>query len=281
MPPIPVATVKPGYKPQSEDTSIDVDVLLFNCLRQVTPLQRVERFIAFNRSTRELALVGNPAGREKEYYLKRRLGDEWLDQLTDPAGKIVISDPITFAQKIAAILEPLTIPYYVGESVASSLQGENRSTEDLDLVIEISSDTQVGQLIPAFQAADFYISETAVADAVYSSQINSSFNVLDQQSIEKADIFVTKDDAFSQSKMARRHLLPIPGKGEIYVCSPEDIILQKLRWSGGRESQKQKRDVLGVLKLQRDSLDYEYLVQWAERLGLTDSLAQVFQEAGI
>ncbi|MBW4520990.1 MAG: hypothetical protein KME16_14965 [Scytolyngbya sp. HA4215-MV1] len=282
MPPIPLATVKPGYKPQAEDTSIDIDVLQFNLLRKLSPLKRVERFISLNRSSREFALVNNPPEFARTHYLRRRLGEEWLNKLINPEGAVVIEDPIAFTRKIAAILKPIGIPYYVGGSVASSLLGENRNTEDLDLVIEVS-DIQIPDLIQAFLAEDFYISEGAVSEAVRSPHPFKSFNIVDNETIEKADIFILKSDPFSRSKMNRRCLIPISNKGSIYVCSAEDIILQKLLWAKvhNNDSQKQKRDILGVLKLQRNDLDYGYLVDWAARLELVEALNQSFQEAGI
>ncbi|WP_332954705.1 hypothetical protein [Microcoleus sp. AR_TQ3_B6] len=37
MPPIPRVTVNSGYKPQSIDTSIEAEVLMFQLLQQLTP----------------------------------------------------------------------------------------------------------------------------------------------------------------------------------------------------------------------------------------------------
>ena len=68
----------------------------------------------------------------------------------------------------------------------------------------------------------------------------------------------------------------------IPIYSPEDIVLQKLSWykliPGG--SQKQWRDVLGVLKVQGERLDRAYLNQWALTLQLTDLLSGALLESG-
>ncbi|NJO43592.1 MAG: hypothetical protein HC865_24190 [Cyanobacteria bacterium RU_5_0] len=279
MPIIPKAIVKPGYRTQAEDTSIDADVFLFAQLRKLTLAQRTERFASFNRSVRQLTLANAPAGSKRSHYLKKRFGEAWFNAMLDLNGNIMIQDPIATVRKMAAILEPLHIPYYVGGSVASSLLGESRYTEDVDLVIEISQ-TQVQSLIQAFLNDEFYISETAIIEAVESSDASKSFNVINNESLEKIDLFVLKDNRFAHNKMARRRFLDLP-EGGIYICSAEDIILQKLIWRNRSESQKQWRDVLGVLKVQVETLDYGYLADWADQLGVLDALNQALVEAGI
>ncbi|MEG4997709.1 hypothetical protein [Microcoleus sp. B4-D4] len=295
MPPMPTVTVKSGYKPQSIDTSIEVDVLMFQLLRQLTPQQKVQRTCAFNQSVRKMAISGiknqYPNATEakvRQEFIKRCLGAEWIKALSNSKdwGELVIADPIELAQKIADILLPLNIPYVVGGSVASSLLGENRSTQDLDLVIDLEART-AQRLIDAM-SGEFYISDSAVNEAIAKSRTaprESSFNVIYLPSMEKADIFVmSSDDHFSTSVMSRRQLYPISGLTEegIYIYSPEDIVLQKLSWykliPGG--SQKQWRDVLGVLKVQGERLDIAYLNQWALTLKLTDLLSGALLESG-
>jgi hypothetical protein len=295
MPLIPTVTVKSGYKPQSIDTSIEADVLMFQLLRQLTHQQKVQRTCAFNQAVRRLAILGienqYPNATEakvRQEFIKRCLGAEWIEVLSDSKdwGELVIADPIELAQKIASILLPLKIPYVVGGSVASSLLGENRSTQDLDLVIDLEAGT-AQRLIDAM-SGEFYISESAVTEAITKSRTaphESSFNVIYLPSMEKADIFVMSSyDPFSASVMRRRQLYPVNGLTEegIYIYSPEDIVLQKLSWykliPGG--SQKQWRDVLGVLKVQGERLDLAYLNQWAVTLQLTDLLSGALLQSG-
>jgi hypothetical protein len=81
-------------------------------------------------------------------------------------------------------------------------------------------------------------------------------------------------------KFERRRLIEFEGTA-LYFASPEDVILNKLRWRQHSGSEKQWRDVLGVLKVQAETLDYRYLVEWAERLKLADTLNLAMTEAGI
>lgn len=290
MPQIPISAVTPAYRSQSEDTSIDADVLMFQLLRQLTPQQRTQRFRHFNQATRKLTIIAIKnnypnASSSKIYqeFIRRHLGSEWLTILklkaTEFEEKFRIENPLKIASQMATLFETLNIPYLVGGSVASSLLGESRSTQDLDLVISISLST-AQQLIRVMEQ-EFYISESAVVEAVTEKR---SFNVIHLTSLEKIDIFVIGDDAFSRSKMNRRQLYKInESEKGIYMYSAEDIILQKLYWYllSATESQKQWRDVLGVLKVQGERLDFNYLNQWAEILKVQSLLELALQQAGL
>jgi hypothetical protein len=160
----------------------------------------------------------------------------------------------------------------------------------LDLVVDLEVET-APQLI-AVMAEEFYISESAVNEALQKAKTSpheASFNAIYLPSLEKVDIFVmSNDDPFSRSVMNRRQLYPISNltsdatDSGIYIYSPEDIILQKLSWytliPGG--SQKQWRDVLGVLKVQGEGIDRSYLHQWAIALELTDLLNTALLQSG-
>jgi hypothetical protein len=246
---MPQATVKQGYRAQAEDTSVDADVLMFTLLRQLTPFLKAQRVQKLDRSIRKLS----------------------------PTRKAVIEDPISLASAISRILERLGIEYYIGGSLASSLWGESRYSEDLDLVIEITP-LQSPALIQALEN-EFYISEIAVEDAVNGRC--TSFNVISLASSEKIDLFISGNDAFSHSKMARRIQYPLTDEASIWLCSTEDIILQKLVWGKASQSEKQWRDVLGVLKVQCDNLDYSYLTDWADTLGILNLLTEALVQSGI
>lgn len=282
MPLIPTFLAKPGYRPQAEDTSIDADVFYFTSLRQKPSAWRTERFISFNRSTRQLCLAAattqTPNASMRLEYVRRRLGLQWVDRISSLEEAVVVVDPIAFARKVIGILEPLDIAYYIGGSVASSLLGENRYTEDIDVIIELSK-IKVQPLLEAFLAASFYISDMAVEDAVTGRC--SSFNVLDNETLEKADLFILQNTRFAKSKMARRIQQELPDGSSIWISSPEDIVLQKLVWGRGSQSEKQWRDVLGVLKLQGNSLDFEYLRRWSAEMELAETLDRAFRESGL
>jgi hypothetical protein len=110
-------------------------------------------------------------------------------------------------------------------------------------------------------------------------------NVIHLDTMQKVDIFLLSDQPLAQAEMQRRQQLVITQNPErlAWLPSSEDIILQKLIWYrlGDRVSDREWRDVLGVLKVQACRLDFNYLAQWAETLKLADLLAQALREAGI
>ncbi|MES1024305.1 hypothetical protein ABN584_15560 [Gloeocapsa sp. BRSZ] len=211
----------------------------------------------------------------------RWLGADSADRLyKNNQGKIVDAEAIQLALTIAAIFDNLEIPYLIGGSVASSILGEPRATLDVDFVADLQL-THVPSLL-ALMNQDFFIDETMVTEAI---EHQSSFNVIHLESMLKADIFLLSNQPLVQSEMQRRQQLIITQNPQrlAWLPSAEDIILQKLIWyrMGGGVSDRQWRDVLGVLKVQADKLDINYLTQWAESLNITEILTQAFQQAGV
>jgi hypothetical protein len=174
-------------------------------------------------------------------------------------------------------LDRAGIDYMVTGSIVSSLQGEPRSTHDLDLVVAVQPE-HVLALLNAFPAPHFYVDEAAVVEAI---EVRGVFNVIDRREGDKVDFWMLRDDDFDRSRFGRRYEEEVFGI-RIKVSSPEDTILAKLRWaklSGGGD--RYVRDALGVYEVQRDSLNLSYLEDWASRLGVVDLLQRVRDEADV
>jgi hypothetical protein len=193
----------------------------------------------------------------------------------------MLPDPIQVVAQVARALEEIGIPYLVGGSLASSRYGLPRTTQDVDLVVDLRED-QVVRLVNVLQD-EFYIDAGMIREAIAQ---RSCFNVIHLQAAYKVDLFLIKADTWAQMEMARRRTErtgPDDSSVTLNFCSPEDIILHKLDWYrlGGGVSDRQWSDVLGVLKVQASALEGAYLRHWTSELGLTELLDRAMREAGV
>lgn len=190
----------------------------------------------------------------------------------------MLLEPILVTAKVTAVLEELGIRYLIGGSLASTMYGMVRTTQDSDIVAELSVE-HVQPFINALQT-EFYVDEEMIAEAVTRQ---TSFNIIHRESMFKVDVFIPRQRAFELSQLARarRQVLSIEPRVEASVASAEDTLLAKLEWyrMGGEVSERQWRDVLGVLKVQTGSLDLKYLHRWARELGVDDLLNRALTQS--
>lgn len=190
----------------------------------------------------------------------------------------MISDPVSLVAEVAQELERLGVRHLVGGSLASSVYGTPRATQDADLIADLAPD-QVASFVAALSDR-FYADAEMIGEAV---RRKASFNLLHLLTMFKIDVFVMREDAWWQEEMARGRTERI-GEGTnactLRFASPEDMVLQKLVWfkRGGAISDKQWSDVLGILRVQSSILDHEYLERWSAHLGVADLLRRATNE---
>ncbi|WNG50823.1 hypothetical protein F0U60_46890 [Archangium minus] len=191
-----------------------------------------------------------------------------------------MSEPfvIQVALLCAEAFEQVQAGYFLGGSLASSLQGEPRATNDIDFVVDL----QPAQVEPLRQAlgSDFEVDAEALRDAVMR---RASWNIFHLPTVTKVDVFLLRPGAFDRSEFSRRRRVVLTSDGRgLYIKSPEDSVLRKLLWfrEGGEVSSTQWRDVVQILRLAAGTLDSAYLREWAGQLGTQDLLARAMAEAG-
>ena len=144
--------------------------------------------------------------------------------------------------------------------------GVPRFTQDIDIVIDPTPEA-LNRLVTSLDPARIYVSPTAQEALATRDQ----FNLIDSASGWKVDLMIRKDRPFDRSEFARRiqaRILDV----DVYVASAEDTVLAKLEWAAMGGSERQVADAAGVLAVQGDRIDHEYLDRWAPELGVTDLL---------
>lgn len=181
--------------------------------------------------------------------------------------------------RVTSTLERLRVPYLVGGAIASSALGIYRTTQDADVVADLRS-PHVAPFVEAL-SGEFYLDEERIRHAVAR---RSSFNMIHLERALKVDVYLLGSDPFARQQIPRRRRIAAPGiEGAGFdIASPEDLVLQKLRWyrQGGELSERQWLDVLGVLKVQQPTIDRAYMDGWAVELGVADLLARACAESG-
>ena len=186
--------------------------------------------------------------------------------------------PLTVVLGVIDILESLGTRYHLGGSFASAVHGVPRQTMDADIVVDLDAD-RVARLVDRLKN-DFYVDPEVAADAV---SRRGSFNAIHLESGFKVDFFVKGDSDFDESEFERSELQQITDDPprSVYVKTAEDTVLRKLHWytAGGGVSDRQWRDVLGVIMTGGEDIDRKYLREWAVRLGLSETLIRALSEA--
>lgn len=188
------------------------------------------------------------------------------------------NEPLEVTLKVTGVLEKLGVPYLISGSLASTLYGMIRTTQDADIVAEMRLE-HLAPFVAALQD-EFYLDEEMIVAAI---RRHASFNIIHRETMFKVDIFIPRSRPYLRAQLARaqRETFVFESEVSAQFASPEDTILSKLEWyrMGGEVSERQWRDVLGVLKIRAGSLDLDYLRKWAAELQIGDLLECALKEA--
>lgn len=190
----------------------------------------------------------------------------------------MLPEPIAVTLEVIEVLESLGVDYLIGGSFATAVYGVARMTADADLMADLRLD-QVEPLTRAL-SGHFYMDAESIREAI---RHRSSFSVIHLTTMFKVDVFIPRQRPYSRMQFERRVKQPLSAEADrmAYVSSAEDNVLTKLEWYrlGTEVSERQWRDVLGVLKAQSGRLDVAYMRQWAAALEVADLLEKALTEA--
>ncbi len=177
------------------------------------------------------------------------------------------------ADRLWRVLASAGIEFVIVGSVASSVAGEARTTQNVDILAVIQSEHV--EALGSALAGHYYFDAESARKALIA---NRSFNVIALEGLLKFDFFPA-NDAFARSQQQRKRFLTVAylSLDPVPVATPEDTILAKLRWynEGGRVSSHQWRDIEGIVRVQVGRLDWTYLRDWAASLNLEELLLRL------
>lgn len=188
--------------------------------------------------------------------------------MSSTADLVVVVDAIVYA------LREHGVAHFVTGSLASSLHGEFRATNDIDIVADMSTG-QIRALLTS--VATQFVVDTDEAERAFAAGF--SFNLIHSGTFLKVDLFPATG-AFEQQAIGRAESVTLPGATQpLSIATREDILLAKLRWYrlGGESSAIQWRDIEGLVALNSERFDMAHVSYWAVTLRVTDLLHRAFR----
>lgn len=188
-------------------------------------------------------------------------------------------DLLDYGRLLLDAIEVTGAEYMLGGALAIMAWAEARSTQDVDLVLNLPVEMIV-DFSQQLEARDVLIPADIILDHLIEERADLPLSAIHLYSGYRADIFLLHPgDRLRKSALARRRLVNLGEPlGEVYVHSPEDLILYKLRYFSISEQEKHIRDIASILNSLGDGLDFEYLQSWIRETGLTNTWQQVLEE---
>lgn len=163
--------------------------------------------------------------------------------------------------RLIAVLNELRVPYMLVGSYSSNYYGRPRATQDADFVVEVSAEQMrdvAARLGPAFHVDPQMSFETVT--------MKSRYVIEHPATAFKIELFLLADDEYNRLRFTRRREVGFEGT-RVFMPSPEDVVVTKLRWSKGGNRSKDVGDVANVLAMRRQELDLDYIRHWCDRQG--------------
>jgi hypothetical protein len=180
-------------------------------------------------------------------------------------------EQIDILRHVVEALEHLNVSYMVVGSIASIAYGEARFTQDIDLVCSLEL-KHVPGLRAVFPPEEFYVSESAIRDAI---QTSSQFNVIHPASGNKIDFILSRADKWAVVRMARRRPVRLLPDRDVMTAAPEDVILGKLWYFSEGGGDRHLRDIAGILRVTGAGVDRAEVERWAKELGYLEIWRQI------
>jgi hypothetical protein len=180
-----------------------------------------------------------------------------------------------FMLRIVAALEAYGIPYMLTGSLASSMYGVPRATNDVDIVIA-PTPSQLTSLIQLCIRLGLHV--PPFAEALTALRRETQVNVIDFANSWKADLIIRKEREFSVTEFNRRQAVEAE-EWRMTIATAEDVLLAKLEWAKMGDSERQLDDAAGILRIQGNRLDLAYIEKWVGVLGVEEQWLAIRKRA--
>ena len=167
---------------------------------------------------------------------------------------------------IRSKLESANISYMITGGSAVGFWGHIRTTMDIDIVIQVYA-RQIEPFLASVEN-EAYVDREEAKRAILDRDM---FNIIYNATSFKVDIIILNEkDDYETEKFRNRIKINFQNK-DLFVSSPEDLIISKLLWSksaGG--SERQLKDCESIYTLNREKLNVNYIKKWIQILKIED-----------
>ena len=160
------------------------------------------------------------------------------------------------------------ICYMVTGAVASIIYGEPRLTNDIDMVVELKVN-DVDKILGAFPDNEFYCPPAEIMKIEIGRNQRGHFNIIHHETGFKADVYLVGEDSLHHWAIANRTVVNVEGE-EIWVAPPEYVIIRKLEYYKEGGSNKHLRDIIGIIEISEDRINFKELQHKIEYQGLQE-----------
>lgn len=156
-------------------------------------------------------------------------------------------------------LDEINIPYMISGSIALNIYSIPRMTRDIDIVVELKAE-RIDEFTSLFPNS--YFDKEVIREEI---QRKGMFHIIDNQTGFKIDFIIRKETEYFNLAFQRRQRIR-EFNTELWVISPEDLLIAKLIWIQQYQSEKQLNDIENLLL--NPEMDLNYIKIWCNSLKL-------------
>ncbi|MEM1084026.1 MAG: nucleotidyl transferase AbiEii/AbiGii toxin family protein [Verrucomicrobiota bacterium] len=171
-------------------------------------------------------------------------------------------------------LNKFEVDYMVVGSFSTNAYGIARATKDADFVVQTTEEkrARLTESLPEAFIIDQQVTfETVTGHRRQIIKIPSIPFVI--------ELFDLSDEPYDKERFARRTRSKLV-ELDVWLPTPEDVVVQKLRWAARAKRPKDLQDACDVIKVQGPKLDWPYIEEWCGKLGASGVLSEARNLAG-